>query len=73
MPSMGHPPPEDGRNSEPSTHAVGSLSAHGQGQSTLNQDFRRVSISQLLNEEGPHEPGPESDQGWLLKEILRRL
>lgn len=73
MPSMGHFPARDGHNGETSTGLVGSFSDLRQGQSAPNQDFRRVSISQLLNDDDPSEPGPGSDEAWLLKEILRRL
>lgn len=73
MPSMGHFLARDGHNSEPSTRVVGSFFDLRQDPSTPNQDFRRVSISQLLNDNDPSEPGSGSDEAWLLKEILRRL
>ena len=41
MPSMGHPLPEDGHNSEHPAPVIDTSS--DQQQSTLNQDFRRVS------------------------------
>jgi hypothetical protein len=73
IPLTGHLSAEDSHNSESSTRVVASFSDRHQDQSAVAQDFRRVSISQLLNDDGHSEPGPGSDQAWLLKEILRRL
>ena len=73
MPSMGYPLADNNLSNGSFTHEAGSSAIDGPIQNTHDPRYRRLSISQLLNEDQTTSQRVESDHCELLREILKRL